>query len=71
MPAGRLPGILISLRVRSRHPMARTTVRPVSCSMPAGLMSVTVWTVVSFAGLPESIPITILSRNSVMSVSRT
>ena len=70
-PAGRLPGILISLRVRSRQPMARTTARPVSCSMPVGLMSVTVWTAVSSAGSPESIPITMLFRNSAMSVART
>lgn len=69
-PAGRLPGILISLRVRSRQPMARTTARPVSCSMPVGLMSVTVWTAVALVGSPESIPITMLFRNSAMSVER-
>ena len=70
-PAGRLPGILISLRVRSRQPMARTTARPMSCNMPVGLMSVTVWTVASSVDSPESSPITMLFKNSAMSVSCT
>ena len=70
-PAGRLPGILISLRVRSRHPMARTIARPVSCSMPLRLMSVTVWTALSSVGSPESIPSTMLPRNSAISVEHT
>ena len=70
-PAGRLPGILISLRVRSRQPMARTTARPVSRNMPVGLMSVTVWTAASSVDSPESIPITMLFKNSAMSVSCT
>ena len=77
-PAGRLPGILISPRVRSRQPMARTTARPVSCSMPSRLMSVTVWVTPSSAlssapdaHSPESIPITMLFRNSAMPVACT
>lgn len=39
--------------------------------MPAGLMSVTVWTAVAPAPSLESIPITMLSKNSAMSVART
>ena len=51
--------------------MARTTARPMSCSIPVGLMSVTVWTAASSADSPESTPITMLSKNSAMLVART
>ena len=62
--------------------MARTTARPVSCNMPSRLMSVMVWTAASPAAstapdalapsaLLESIPITMLPKNSAMSVART
>ena len=51
--------------------MARTTARPVSCSMPARLIIVTVRNAAVSAPSPESIPSTMLPKNSAMSVACT